>query len=121
MIGPRVIQAWQFCGRQWRLYLKGTSEILTKCIWHVTIGIDTGKHGTFDEEVETTEINDLASDNISQTIIFYANQTLQMIALCYCDFNPWPPYGTDSSMNDEVCQPYTLKILHIADLAILQI
>ena len=65
--------------------------------------------------------DDLASDNISWTIIFYANQTLRMITLCYRDFNTWSPYGMDSSMNDEVHQPYTLKILHTADLAIVQI
>ena len=65
--------------------------------------------------------DNLASDNISWTIIFYANQTLQMITLCYHDFDTWSPYGMDSSMNDEVHQLNTLKILHTADLAIVQI
>ena len=67
--------------------------------------MDAGKHGTSDNEaVETAEINDLACDNTSWMIIFYMNQTLQMITLCYCDFDTWPLYGTDSSTNDEVCE-----------------
>ena len=35
----------------------------------------------------------LAEENISRTIIFYANQTLRTIALCYRDFESWPPKG----------------------------
>ena len=90
-------------GGRWRLYLKGASEILTKkCTRHVVVGIDAGERDTFDEEIETAEIDDLASDNISRTIIFYANQTLRTIALCYRDFDTWPPYGTDSSADDDV-------------------
>ena len=93
-------------GGRWRLYLKGASEILTKeCTRHVVVGMDAGERGpSDDEEVETAEIDDLACDNISRTIIFYANQTLRTIALCYRDFDTWPPYGTDSSTDDEVCE-----------------
>jgi Ca2+-transporting ATPase len=75
-----------------RLYLKGASEILSKkCTRHVIVSKDASQRGGHDEEVETTEIDELASDNISRTIIFYANQTLRTIALCYRDFESWPP------------------------------
>ena len=53
--------------------------------------------------IVTAKIDDMVKDNISQTIIFYVNQTLQTIALCYKDFDTWPPYGMDSSADDEVC------------------
>ena len=40
--------------------------------------------------VETTEIDDNAKENISCTIIFYANDTLRAtIAICYCWFSSW--------------------------------
>ena len=32
-----------------------------------------------------------STSNISKTIIFYANQSLRTIALCYRDFDTWPP------------------------------
>ena len=67
-------------GGRWRLYLKGTSEILTKkCTWHVIVGKNIGAHNAYNEEVRTAEIDDMVSDNISQTIIFYANQTLRTL------------------------------------------
>jgi Ca2+-transporting ATPase len=85
-----------------RLYLKGASEILSKmCTRHVVVGKDAREHGGHDEEVETSLIDELASDNISRTIIFYANQTLRTIALCYRDFESWPPHGLETSAEDE--------------------
>src|SRR6202044_564774 len=85
-----------------RLYLKGASEILSKmCTRHVVVGKDAREHGGHDEEVETSLIYELASDNISRTIIFYANQTLRTIALCYRDFESWPPHGLETSAEDE--------------------
>ncbi len=86
-----------------RLYMKGASEILSKkCTRHVVVSKDAGGHGGHDEEVETAEIDELASDNISRTIIFYANQTLRTIALCYRDFESWPPHGVETTADDEV-------------------
>ena len=67
-------------GGRWRLYLKGTSEILTKkCTRHVIVGKNIGAHNTYNEEVRTAKIDDMASDNISWTIIFYVNQTLRTL------------------------------------------
>ena len=64
-------------GGRWRLYLKGTSEILTKkCTQHVIVSKNIGAHNAYNEEVRTARIDDMASDNISRTIIFYVNQTL---------------------------------------------
>ena len=37
---------------------------------------NVGQYRGLDEEVEGVKINELASDNISRTIIFYSNQTL---------------------------------------------
>ena len=88
---------------KWRLYLKGASEILTKkCVRHVVVG-KTGEdiEQSEDAVVETREIDALSKDNISRTIIFYANQTLRTIALCYRDFDSWPPVNSDY-VDDEV-------------------
>lgn len=85
-----------------RIYLKGASEILTKkCTRHVVVrppGADAQKG----EEIETKEIDELANDNISRTIIFYANQTLRTIAVCYRDFESWPPRGAHHDDQNEV-------------------
>jgi Ca2+-transporting ATPase len=93
----------ELMGGRWRLYLKGASEILTKkCKRHVIVDPDAAQTGGQDQEVETAVIDELASDNISRTIIFYANQTLRTIALCYRDFDSWPPPGARPSAEDEV-------------------
>ncbi|KIJ66705.1 hypothetical protein HYDPIDRAFT_26133 [Hydnomerulius pinastri MD-312] len=89
----------------YRLYVKGASEILTKlCTRHVVVSSDADQ--TVDENavVETAEIDQSSEANISRTIIFYANQTLRTIAVCYRDFPSWPPPGT--SKNDDGEIPY---------------
>ncbi|KAI0925597.1 hypothetical protein AcV5_008291 [Taiwanofungus camphoratus] len=88
---------------RWRLHLKGASEILTKkCSKHVVVRQDGKAPERAGDEVETREIDELAGDNISRTTIFYANQTLRAIALCYRDFESWPPKGSRFSAEDEV-------------------
>ncbi|KAJ7592813.1 Ca-transporting ATPase [Mycena floridula] len=82
---------------KWRLHLKGASEILSKkCIRHVVVHKDGAAQA---DEIETAPIDELAADNISRTIIFYANQMLRTISICYRDFNSWPP--PNSTLNDE--------------------
>ncbi|EPQ52794.1 Ca-transporting ATPase [Gloeophyllum trabeum ATCC 11539] len=85
----------------YRLHLKGASEILTKrCNDHVVVyrqGADEHRDG-----VETQAIDELKRENIDRTIIFYANQTLRTIALCYRDFESWPPPGARHVSEDEV-------------------
>ncbi|KAH7884640.1 Ca-transporting ATPase [Phlebopus sp. FC_14] len=89
----------------YRLYVKGASEILTKlCTRHVVVHADADQNGDADADVETAEIDKLAEENISRTIIFYANQTLRTIALCYRDFSIWPPADSHAAQLDEV--PY---------------
>ena len=90
-------------GRGCRLYLKGASEILTKkCSHHVVVHRSSSDYPN-EKEVETVEIDELSKDNISRTIIFYANQTLRTIALCYRDFEQWPPANCEFESPDEVC------------------
>jgi len=87
---------------KYRIYLKGASEILTKkCTNHVVVS-KGAEAGTGNGEVETRVIDNVAMDNISRTIIFYANQTLRTIALCYRDFEQWPPAGSQFETEDEV-------------------
>ncbi|KIJ51508.1 hypothetical protein M422DRAFT_157926 [Sphaerobolus stellatus SS14] len=80
----------------YRLYVKGASEILTKlCTRHVVVPPPGSDRPAKDEKtlVKTSEIGETEADNISRTIIFYANQTLRTIALCYRDFDEWPLEG----------------------------
>ncbi|KAI0833641.1 calcium-translocating P-type ATPase [Trametes gibbosa] len=87
-------------GGKARIYLKGASEILTKsCTRHVVV-----ERASADKDVQTKPLDELSRDNISRTIIFYANQTLRTIALCYRDFESWPPPGVQAESEDEV--PY---------------
>jgi Ca2+-transporting ATPase len=86
---------------QYRFYAKGASEILSKkCKCHVVVN----KDGSFDTSgsIETRLIDDLAQDNISRTIIFYANQSLRTLALCYKDLPVWPPAGSTVDDQNEV-------------------
>ena len=88
----------------YRLFLKGASEILTKiCTSHVDIGRlgePLQNHG----EIATSEIDEVSNDNIQRTIIFYANQSLRTIALCYRDFECWPPKGCQVEDEEQVIQ-----------------
>jgi len=88
---------------RYRLFLKGASEILSKkCKRHVVVSKNPDHSQHVDSEVETKAIDEVTRDNISRTIIFYANQMLRTIALCYRDFESWPPAGTHFQSADEV-------------------
>lgn len=89
---------------QYRFYSKGASEILSKrCTKHIVV---RQKGGSGSDDVEVHDIDDLARDNISRTIIFYANQTLRTIALCYRDFPSWPPPQVQANEENEIPYEY---------------
>ncbi len=74
----------------YRMYTKGASEVLAKlCTKHVEVP----QLGESTDELRIRDFTDETRDNISKTIIFYANQTLRTIAICYRDFEQWPPTG----------------------------
>ena len=90
---------------RYRLFLKGASEILTKrCTPHVVVSKNADQQQGPNDEIETKAINEFTKVNISRTIIFYANQMLRTLALCYWDFDTCPPPGIPSQSADEV--PY---------------
>ena len=90
---------------RYRLFLKGASEILTKkCTRHVVVSKNPDQSQHPDSEIETGAINKTTKGNISRTITFYANQMLRTIALCYRDFESWPPSSTHFQSPGEV--PY---------------
>ncbi|KAG6380528.1 Ca-transporting ATPase [Boletus reticuloceps] len=104
---PEVIQLLPFSSNQkamgvvvklrdgsHRLYIKGASEILAKlCVRHVVVSQDANQASDEDTTVETMAIDTYAEANVLWTIIFYANQSLRTITICYCDFAIWPPPG----------------------------
>ena len=72
----------------YRLYIKGASEILFKLSTrHVVVGAEDSTS----ESIQTAPVDEYTLNNVDRTIIFYANQSLRTIALCYCDFASWPP------------------------------
>ncbi|KAG6329880.1 hypothetical protein ID866_9209 [Astraeus odoratus] len=88
---------------KYRLYVKGASEILTtSCTSHVVVSPDGARGGDEKTEVEVMEIDKEARENISRTIIFYANQTLRTLAICYRDFSCWPPADAATGREDEI-------------------
>ncbi|KAJ7608118.1 hypothetical protein DFH06DRAFT_1379188 [Mycena polygramma] len=90
---------------KFRLYLKGANKILSKkCEHHVVIHKDGAGAGVATTEIETALIDEFANDNITRTTIMYANQTLRTIALCYKDFDSWPPKDTEHDEQNKV--PY---------------
>ncbi|EJU04832.1 calcium-translocating P-type ATPase [Dacryopinax primogenitus] len=86
---------------QYRFYVKGASEILSKlCNRHVVVSKpldeESGEEDDTtlkDEDVEVADFDMHTRENIQRTIIFYANQSLRTIAICYRDFESWPPPG----------------------------
>ena len=87
----------------YRLFLKGASEILTKkCTRHVVVSKDPDLCQHPDSEIETKAIDEITKDNISRMIIFYTNQMLRTIALCYWDFESWPPTSVHFHSADEI-------------------
>ena len=86
-----------------RLFLKGASDLLAKRrTYHVVVssGADQTQHA--DSEIEAKPIDDITRDNISRTVVFYANQTSRAIALCHRGFESWPPAGPNFQSEDEV-------------------
>jgi len=84
----------------YRFHVKGASEILAqRCNHHVVVG----KDNNFDTSasVEIRPIDKHARENINRSMIFYANQSLRTIALCYKDIPTWPPGGLTLSNSDE--------------------
>lgn len=77
----------------YRLFVKGASEILTRlCNKHIDVDRNSP-----DAEITTSQLSTEAEANVAKTIMFYANQSLRTIALCYRDFESWPP--KDSEMD----------------------
>ncbi|CUA75881.1 hypothetical protein RSOLAG22IIIB_01882 [Rhizoctonia solani] len=99
----------------YRLYLKGASEIITKlCNRHVIVR-RPGSPTSDDKAIETAPITELEEENISRTIIFYANQMLRTLAIAYRDFESWPPAGHIGAQ-DEV--PYEMISKELTLIAI---
>ena len=83
---------------KYRLYTKGASEILTKsCSSHVVVHEQGGPEG-----VQVVPFDEDTIANISKTIIFYANQSLRTLAVCYRDFDEWPPAAAAGRAADDV-------------------
>lgn len=82
---------------KFRLYVKGASEVLTKkCAAYVACAPQPISG------VSIVPYDDAAAQNISKTIIFYADQTLRTLAIAYRDFEQWPPRGAESSGPEDV-------------------
>ncbi len=89
----------------WRLYIKGASEILTQryiVVSRESTRDSMDKYGH--SEIEMAAITELEEKNIQRTIIFYANQMLRTIALCYRDFTQWPPADLRPGVRDAVAR-----------------
>jgi len=74
---------------------------------------------TPDSEIETEAIDEIAKDNISRTIIFYANQMLRTIALCYQEFESWAPTGVLATLLTKSPMKCSLNRKHADDFSIL--
>jgi Ca2+-transporting ATPase len=85
----------------YRAYFKGASEILAKLSTHHVVVNKDGKYSD-SNKIDIEAIDELARETISRTIIFYANQTLRTIALCYRDLESWPPSGMKCDDNGDV-------------------
>lgn len=84
-----------------RFYIKGASEVLSKaCSSHVVVGPSATADGN---NVLTAPMDDAKLNTVNNTITFYASQTFRTIALCYRDFDVWPPVGVPLDEEQQVC------------------
>ena len=105
---------------RYRLFLKGASEILKKkCTHYVVVSKNLDLNPHPDSEIETKVIDEITEDNISRTTDLYANQILGTIALCYRDFESWPPAGIHLHSADEF--PYEVLSRDMTLVAIIGI
>jgi Ca2+-transporting ATPase len=73
----------------YRVLIKGASEVLfKKSNRHIVVSEDPSGNTA---DVQTEEFDETSTNNVDRTIIFYANQSLRTIALCYRDYESWPP------------------------------
>lgn len=72
----------------YRVLIKGASEVLFKKSTHHIVVSEESNNSS---EVETVAFDEASTTNVDRTIIFYANQSLRTIALCYKDYESWPP------------------------------
>ncbi|KAG8927415.1 hypothetical protein FRC00_002114 [Tulasnella sp. 408] len=91
-------------GDKFRVYFKGASEIVSnKCLSHIVVHAP-GSASPSSNDIPTRPISPIERENLSRTIIFYANQTLRTIAIAYRDLEQWPPKG--STLNDSQEVPF---------------
>lgn len=97
---------------KYRFYVKGASEILQKrSAKHVYVAnpasqsfsdLDRKEAENEHAEIQEVQFTDETRANVERTIIFYANQCLRTIALCYRDFSQWPPPAVELDDNGDV-------------------
>ncbi|KZV59224.1 calcium ATPase [Peniophora sp. CONT] len=106
-------------GREAQFYVKSASEILVdRCTLHVVVSKPgEGKNGN--DEIETDGLNADDKENVSRTITFYAGQSLRTIAICYRDFEQWPPAEVSIGENGEV--PYDSRASELVVISIIGI
>lgn len=96
-------------GKGFRLYIKGASEILAKAATKHIVAVEDGANAS-DFTVE--QFDETTRNNTDRTIIYYANQSLRTIAICYRDFEQWPPANVDvddvDSLHKALCRDLTL-------------
>jgi Ca2+-transporting ATPase len=95
-----------------RMHVKGASELLERLsTQHIHVANPNSKSFSEadaavaereDAPVKVVDFTEETKLNVERSIIFYANQSLRTIALCYRDFPVWPPPGVTLSDNGEV-------------------
>ncbi|BEI91925.1 uncharacterized protein CcaverHIS019_0407450 [Cutaneotrichosporon cavernicola] len=99
---------------KYRIYVKGASEVLTKkCTSYVNVRAQPTPG------VSVLPYDDAAAQNIAKTIIFYADQTLRTLALCYRDFEQWPPVGAEGMGPEDV--PFELTSCNLTLIGVVGI
>ena len=101
---------------KYRLYLKGASEVLVKNC-KKTLLVEENKNN--DGDINLIDIGDIESKSIDYDINFLANQSLRTLAICYRDFDSWPPEDSKLDENDDVdfnSLNYNLNLISITGI-----
>lgn len=93
---------------KYRLFVKGASEVLTKVCNNYVVVSPNSEPG-----VSIAPFDEAATQNISKTIIFYADQTLRTLAIAFRDFEQWPPAGAEQYGVEEVPFQFLARDLNL--------
>lgn len=108
---------------KYRFLVKGASEILMRQCQSYVSSVpveleedEEGQRAGGDGDILFKNFTEKSRELMQKTIIFYASQSLRTIALCYRDYEEWPPRGVESNQDGEVSYEQLMQDLTLVGI-----